>query len=90
MRLKIALAVLGWTLLLLLALLTGCAHDSPRPKPVDAPAIPPLPVAARQPPTPAECQPTCSGALSMLLDSMQPKRTGAASPGLRASGAIGR
>ena len=34
--------------LLLLSLLTGCAHDSPLSRPTPPPAIPPLPAQARQ------------------------------------------
>ena len=90
MKLKTALALLMWTPLVLALLLTGCGHGLVRPDPVPGPLIPPLPAAAHQPPTPLACLPTCSGALSMLLDSMQPRRTGAASPGLRASSPIGR
>jgi len=35
-------------LLVLLVLLTGCAHNSPLSKPPPQPAIPPLPAQARQ------------------------------------------
>ena len=51
----------GPMLLLLALLLTGCAASSPPSPPpaVKPPAIPPLPLQARQPATPSECLPTC-------------------------------
>jgi hypothetical protein len=48
MKLKLGLAALAWTLLVLAMLLTGCAHTSPPSKPVPPPAIPPLPAEAKQ------------------------------------------
>lgn len=77
---KRAPAPLTTMLLASALLLTGCAHDSPLAPPTDGPLIPPLPAQAHQPVTPLACLPTCSGALSKLLDSMQASPTPAAPP----------
>ncbi len=57
------------TLLLLEALLTGCASAPPlSPVNVAPQAKPQLPPRVRQ--TPAECSPKCSSGLSKLLDEL--------------------
>lgn len=54
----------------LMLLLTGCASELPSwSPPVTAPAIPPLPQLARQPPIPSACLPTCSAALTVERES---------------------
>lgn len=55
------------TLALLALLLTGCAARLPVP---GSSSVPPLPLEARQPPTPGACQPNCSAALKSLLESL--------------------
>lgn len=85
MRLKLALGVLGWTLLLLAWLLTGCAHTSPASPPVPPPALPALPTEARQISSPIYSVGAQSD-ISMWLESL----TRPSSPGPRASGPIGR
>lgn len=57
-------------LLLLLALLSACAHDSPLRRPPAAPEVPPLPAAARQPERPPICRPTCSDGLTRLYEEL--------------------
>ena len=47
-RVKIALAALGWTLLALALLLSGCATSLPAAPPTPSPLIPPLPAQAMQ------------------------------------------
>lgn len=50
---------------LLALLLTACATNSPViAPPPEPPAIPALPLQARQPPTPSICSPTCSAGLT--------------------------
>ena len=66
--------------LVLATLCAGCGSASPLLNPPPGPLIPPLPAAAQQPPHPVECRPTCSGALSTLLDGMQQSPTSAALP----------
>lgn len=51
--LKLAAGVLLWMLLVLAALLTACVASSPPSPPVQLPAIPPLPMHARQALSPA-------------------------------------
>lgn len=51
---------LALMLVLPLPLLPGCAALSQSPASVPAPAIPPLPPEARQPPLNPICDPTCS------------------------------
>lgn len=53
-------------LLLLLTLASGCATNSPLRAPDAVPLIPPLSAAARQPPPPKICTPTCSDGLTRL------------------------
>lgn len=64
-------------------LLTACATPLP-PSPV-CPAIPPLPLAARQPTTAPVCLPTCSAALQRELTNWQSRLTAPASPASSAS-----
>ena len=52
-------------LLPLMTLLAGCAHESPSYH-ADPPAVPVLPVEARQPIPPAICLPSCSAGLMRL------------------------
>ena len=52
-------------LLCLIPLVSGCAMKPPcLQSVVDAPAVPPLPIQARQAPAPPWCFPTCSSALT--------------------------
>jgi len=60
----------GLMLLLPLILSAGCADNSPRSD-GSPQTIPALSVSARQPATPPECLPTCSGNLSKETDSWQ-------------------
>lgn len=75
-----------------LALLaSACSTVQPQPTPpavVECPKLPPLPQAARQPPTPPECSPTCADGLSKLLDSMLQSLTPAVAPAEPASGTV--
>lgn len=73
------------TLMLLIPLATGCAFDSPPPSVVAPPAIPPLPVQARQPTVPALCLTTCSKGFEQLENGLQPSLTSPASPASPAS-----
>lgn len=76
---------------MLLLLLSACAGDSPLLQPIPAvaiPLIPPLPPAARQPPTPPECSPSCSAGLTRLRESLLGSLTSAGSPAAPASGPI--
>ena len=59
-------------LAVLLLPLMGCANAPPLSSPlvIAPPAIPALPLQARQPQPPAICLPTCSDGLRMLLDSL--------------------
>lgn len=70
------------TAALLMLLAAGCSTPlaSLRPDPVAPARIPPLPEAARQPPAPALCSPSCSKGLSTLLESWQKLLTAPASP----------
>lgn len=81
---KNALARLPLALMLtaILLLLIGCKAASmlQSPPPVRPAQIPPLMSAARQPPIPSECLPTCSAAASVELDSWLPMPTRPASP----------
>lgn len=76
------LRVLALMLLPLLVLLVACATPrEPLPPVVVAPPeIPPLPQAARQPPTLDLCSPTCSEAWRKLVQRSQQRLTDAASP----------
>ena len=65
----------------LLMLLTGCGSVSRITS-----DVPRLPQEARQPPTPAWCMPSCSGALTRDYDSLLPLPTSAEPPGKPASG----
>ena len=56
------------TLPLLLLLLTAC-NSKLIALPVDPPAVPPLPVEAKQPTQPDYCLPTCSAGLTREQDS---------------------
>lgn len=56
-------------LLPLMTLLAGCAHESPSYH-ADPPAVPVLPVEARQPTPPAICLPTCSAGLMRLREEL--------------------
>lgn len=83
---------LALTLLVLLAPLTACAPQQLQPQPavIAPPAVPPLPMQARQPPAPAWCSPTCSAALQIELQSWQRSLTSAAPPERPASGPMTR
>lgn len=71
MTLKSKLTLLVLMLLLPVLLLTGCASESPQLT-VSSPLIPALPLQARQPTLPPECQPkTCSQGFSTWLDATQ-------------------
>ena len=73
-------------------LLAACASAS-RPLPplaVPPPAIPPLPLQARQPPPPPICSPTCSAGLTTLRASLLLPPTTPALPGWPASAAMTR
>jgi len=61
------------TAALLMLLAAGCSTPLATlpPEPVAPARIPPLPEAARQPPAPALCSPSCSKGLSTLLESWQ-------------------
>lgn len=79
---------LRWlTLLLLLALLVGCATPRPPLPPVvvPPPAIPPLPQAARQPPTPDWCLPTCLEGWKREVETWQRSLNSAVPPATPAS-----
>lgn len=67
----------------LVLLLTACVTQPPAPPQGLRP--PPLPAIARQPPTPPECTPTCSDALSSELESWQSMLTQPAPQGRPAS-----
>lgn len=70
-------------LLLPVLLLTACASAPPTtPR---CPAVPPLPLAARQPTTAPVCLPTCSAALQRELTNWQARLTPPASPASSAS-----
>ena len=56
-------------LLPLMTLLAGCAHELPSYH-ADPPAVPVLPVEARQPTPPAICLPTCSAGLMRLREEL--------------------
>ncbi len=56
-------------LLPLMTLLAGCAHESPNYH-ADPPAVPVLPVEARQPTPPAICLPSCSAGLMRLREEL--------------------
>lgn len=76
--------------LLLTALLTGCAANSPLSPPVIAPpAIPALPDQARvsKVPIPSICSPSCLQGLTQLRESWQATLTESASPAKPASAA---
>ena len=72
---------------LLMLLLAGCASVSQplSPPPVSPPAIPALPLAARQPKTPPECLPTCSDGARQEFESWLASPTSAAAPANSAS-----
>lgn len=63
------------TLLALTMSLQGCARQQHAP-PVEPPAIPALPMEARQPPVPPYCQPTCLGHARRSISTWQQKLTG--------------
>ncbi len=56
-------------LLPLMTLLAGCAHESPSYH-ADPPAVPVLPVEARQPNPPEICLPSCSAGLMRLREEL--------------------
>lgn len=59
-------------------LLAACAtppKPPPRPVVIQPPAIPPLPSAARQPPAPDWCLPTCSAGLTTRRANWQQRLT---------------
>ncbi len=56
-------------LLPLMTLLSGCAHESPCYH-AGPPAVPVLPVEARQPTPPAICLPSCSAGLMRLREEL--------------------
>ena len=56
-------------LLPLMALLAGCAHELPSYH-ADPPAVPVLPMEARQPTPPAICLPSCSVGLMRLREEL--------------------
>lgn len=87
MLLKSKRAASARAALLLTLLLPGCASVSPplQPLPVSPPAIPALPLAARQPPTLQECSPTCSDGARREFDSWLTSPTSAAAPASSAS-----
>ena len=62
---KTRLRQLPLMLLPLMTLLAGCAHESPSYH-ADPPAVPVLPVEARQPTPPEICLPSCSAGLTRL------------------------
>jgi len=68
---------LRWLMLAALLLLLMACATQPPPVVVPPPTIQPLPQAARQPPVPAICSPTCSAALEIELRRLQRKLTGA-------------
>ena len=76
-----------WLPIALLLLLPACATVSPPlpPSVIAPPAIPPLPLAARQPAPPELCMLTCSDGLSLLLDSLLLSPGSAATPARSAS-----
>lgn len=81
------LRVIALTQLLLIALLSACATP-PAPLPpvvVPPPEIPALPQAARQPPTPPWCLPTCSDGWRREVESWQRSLMSVASPAEPAS-----
>ena len=65
-----------WMLLPVLLLNSGCASESVRYLPTQSPAIPPLPIEARQGDPSSICLPTCSAGLSKDQDSWLPLPTG--------------
>lgn len=85
MKQNVSLPALELVLLVLLTL-AGC---SSRPQlsgaMVSGPRVQPLPLAARQPPTPQFCQPTCSERLSSDFETWRARLTGAAPPAGSAS-----
>lgn len=73
-------------LLLPTLLLMACASKPAfSPAPVAPPAIPPLPLAARQPATEPVCLPTCSASLQRALTNWQSRLTAPALPASSAS-----
>ncbi len=56
-------------LLPLMTLLAGCAHESPSYH-ADPPAVPVLPMEARQPTPPEICLPSCSAGLMRLREEL--------------------
>lgn len=66
--------------LLLLSLLTGCAHDSPLSRPTPPPAIPPLPAQAKQ-----TDSPTFSERARIDIETWLQRLTEPSSPALPAS-----
>ena len=82
------------TLPLLMLLLAGCASvsstSSPPPVVIPPAQIPRLGQAARQPPTPAWCSPTCSAGASREFDSWLSSPTSAAPPASAASASTTR
>lgn len=70
--------------LLPLLMLAGCSWLQPGPPPppvvVSWPRVQPLPQAARQPPIPPFCQPTCSERLSSDFEIWRARLTNEAAP----------
>ena len=80
---------LAMLLPVLIALLTACAAPPQQPPPpvaVQCQRIPPMPAAARQPPTPAWCSPTCSDVLEADFRNWETLLMRAASQAAPASG----
>ncbi len=75
------------TALLLTSLLAACGTPpAPLPPAVVQPArVPPLPQAARQPPIPPICSPTCLENWSKRVENLRRKLDGAETPDLPAS-----
>ena len=73
--------------LMLAALLTGCAFDSPSisPPSVKPPAIPALPDEARASKIPSMCSPDCSTEWARTQGDMLPTPTASGSPGAPAN-----